>query len=367
MTLKTIKNKVLIIINLFIVFAIFFSELGSILSPVSLLIPIYFILCLPILLLINFFFVLYWVFLRKRYFLISLIAILLSYKSIMTIFPIHFETQNSKISKNSLVIVSYNTNGNSNVQKHLLNKPNGVIEYILTENPDIICIQEYFVRNDKDHLTQTDINNLLKKYPYRCVKFDFEHFDAITGLATFSKYPIINNKRIKYESIFNASIYSDIVVNKDTVRVFNNHLESNRFTGNDLQLSQQLKYNLNDNNFIQTTESFSQKLKIAYPVRAKQADIIYELIKSTPYKIIVCGDFNDVPQSYTYTKIKSNLKDAFVEKGTGYGWTFNHSIWKLRIDYILYDDNFEVQNFQIGTNNSSDHYPIKCVLKFKNP
>ena len=361
MTIKSKNNIVLIILNLFIVFAIFFAKLGSVLTPVNLTTPIYFILCLPILFIINIFFIIYWLFFRKWYFLLSMIAFMFSIKTISTIFPIHFETQNGEISKKSLIIVSYNTNLNSNVQKHLINKPNGVIEYLLKQNPDIICIQEYFVMNDKNHLTQSDVNNLLKKYRYRYIKFDFDHYDTITGLATFSKYPIINNKRIKYESIFNASIYSDIVVNKDTIRVFNNHLESNRFTGNDLLLSQQLMHSINDN----TTKNFSQKLKIAYPVRAKQADKIYDIIKSTPYKIILCGDFNDVPISYTYTKIKSNLKDAFVEKGTGFGWTYNHSIYKLRLDYIFCDENFEVQNFQIDKNNSSDHYPIKCVLKFK--
>ena len=302
-------------------------------------------------------------FLRKWYFLISLIVILLSYKQITTIFPINLIKKEITSTHKSLVIVSYNMN--ANIQKHLPDKPNAVIEYLLSTNADIICVQEYYVKSDKAFLTQKDVDSIFKSYPYKYIKFDFEHYDGITGLATFSKYPIINNKRIQYESIFNASMYSDIVVNKDTIRVFNNHLESNRFTGNDLLLARQLKYDFSTDLLTQTTKDFSQKLEIAFPVRAKQADKISDVIKSTPYKIILCGDFNDVPISYTYTKIKNDLIDAFVECGTGFGWTFNSSIYKVRVDYIFHDHNFEAEDFQIGKSKGSDHFPVKCTLKLK--
>ncbi|MEI8086926.1 MAG: endonuclease/exonuclease/phosphatase family protein [Paludibacter sp.] len=254
---------------------------------------------------------------------------------------------------------------NSTMQKHLPNHPNGVIEYLLSTNADIICIQEYNVSRNKNYLTPEDIDALFKNYTYKYIKFDCDNFNSITGLATFSKYPIIKNERIKYESIFNASIYSDIVIDKDTIRVVNNHLESNRFTGNDLLLARQLKHDFNSSKLINTTKYFSQKLGVAYPVRAKQADKIHEVIASTPYKLIVCGDFNDVPISYSYTKIRGELNDAYVNCGTGFGWTFDSSIYKLRLDYVFYDNHFEVQDFQIGKNKSSDHFPIKCVLRIK--
>ena len=81
--------------------------------------------------------------------------------------------------------------------------------------------------------------------------------------------------------------------------------------------------------------------------------------------MIVCGDFNDLPISYSYTKIKGDLKDAFVNCGTGFGWTFNSSIYKLRLDYVFYDPDFEVKDFQIGKTYSSDHFPVRCVLKME--
>ncbi len=112
------------------------------------------------------------------------------------------------------------------------------------------------------------------------------NYYGINGLAIFSKYPIIKNKRIQYESIFNASIYSDIVVHKDTIRVFNNHLESNRFTGNDLQLARLMKNDFNTDLLTHSTKDFSQKLKAAFPVRAKQADKIYGVINQLLTKLL---------------------------------------------------------------------------------
>lgn len=362
---KTIQSYILLTLNILCVLAIFLSLLGSVLSPAIFTFTIYFTLAFPLIVVLNIFFVIFWAFFRKWYFLLSLIGLLVSAHQILTIFPIHIGRNNSVISSKSLVLVSYNSMMNGNVKKHLPGNPNGVIKYLLSTKADIICIQEYYVRKDKKYLTPDDVTRFFKDYPYKYIKFDSDHYDSITGLATFSKYPIIKNERIKYKSVFNASIYSDIVINKDTVRVFNNHLESNRFMGNDLHIASELESDFNTEKLIHTSSDFSHKLGIAYPIRANQADSVLKTIKSTRYRIIVCGDFNDVPISYSYTTIKNKLNDAYVNCGTGFGWSYNSSIYKLRLDHIFYDDHFEVQNFEIGTEKSSDHFPVKCTLIIK--
>lgn len=91
-------------------------------------------------------------------------------------------------------------------KKHLPSDPNKVIEYLLSTNADFICIQECFVKKDKAFLTPSDIETIFKSYPYKYIKIDCDHYDYMTGLATFSKYPIITSERIEYESIFNTSI-----------------------------------------------------------------------------------------------------------------------------------------------------------------
>lgn len=365
MQLKPITNRMLITSNIIVVIAILLSLLASVVSPDKFLLPIFFTFGFPLIVILNILFILLWIILRKIYFLISFVIILFSFQQISTIYPIHIGKKKVETLSKSLVIVSYNTMMNGSIKKYLPNHQNGVIDYLLKSNADIICIQEYYVTDNPEQLTQSDIDSLFKNYPYRYVKFDVKNYDGKTGLATFSKYPIVRNVRIKYESIFNASIYSDIVVNKDTIRVFNNHLESNRFSGNDLLMAKQLQHDFNSSELINTTMYFSQKLSIAYKVRANQADSVSKIIKSTPYKLIVCGDFNDLPNSYSYTTIKGNLNDAFVNCGTGFGWTFNSSIYKFRLDYIFYDNNFKIENFQIGKTYTSDHLPIKCILRIK--
>ena len=160
-------------------------------------------------------------------------------------------------------------------------------------------------------------------------------------------------------------IYSDIVIEKDTIRLFNNHLESNRLTERDRDLPIQLKNNFDSDNLSGTTLHLSRKLNNAYKKRALQADTIARLVKESPYKVIVCGDFNDVPVSYTYSTIKGKLKDAFSETGLGLGWTLNLSIYKFRLDYVLYDSAYVVSNYKVSKVNYSDHYPVECNIAIR--
>lgn len=107
----------------------------------------------------------------------------------------------------------------------------------------------------------------------------------------------------------------------------------------------------------------SRKLGAAYRVRASQADSVSKLVSSSPYPVMVVGDFNDLPSSYAYTKIRANLKDAFVEKGFGLGWTFSEKIFKFRIDHILYDPSIKLVDFKLDNKvHFSDHYPLYCKI-----
>ncbi len=361
----SIKNYIIPLLNLIFILALILSLVGFFISPASFVLPIYFVIAFPILLAANIFFVIFWLVFKKWYFIVSLIFILLSYNHIYNYLAINILNKKSKVSDKELVIVSYNTHLNGKLLKYSAEYPIGVFKYLLDENPDVICIQEYFVAKDSILLTQEDVNNIFKNYPYKYIKFEDLGVLTKTGLAVISKYPIINTKEIDLISKFNGAVLADIVVKNDTIRFINCHLESNRFLGDDLVLAQELTDQLNPEVLAKTTKIFSQRLNVAYPIRALQADKLHDEIKKSPYPVIVCGDFNDVPNSYVYTRIKHKLNDAFIECGNGLGWTFNSSIFKSRIDYIFYDDNFEALDFQVGKTRASDHFPIKCVLKIK--
>ena len=110
------------------------------------------------------------------------------------------------------------------------------------------------------------------------------------------------------------------------------------------------------------TKYLSRKMSVAYKVRARQVDEVANVISKSPYKVISCGDYNDVPASYAYSKVKGNLKDAFRETGSGLGWTYAHSYYRFRIDYIMYDKSFRSGGYKRGNLKTSDHYPIQTDL-----
>jgi len=110
------------------------------------------------------------------------------------------------------------------------------------------------------------------------------------------------------------------------------------------------------------TKRIFYKFKTAFQKRALQVNIVSEHIKDSPYPVIVCGDFNDTPVSYTYHQISKNLNDAFSETGSGIGRTYANILPAFRIDYILYDDFFDSHNYIIHTIEISDHYPISCYF-----
>ncbi len=345
-----------------VVIIMLLSLLGTKISPEEFIPPSYVTLIFPIIIFLNTCFVVFWIIARKWHFLISLLTLLLCSTQIADTLPLHFGRTQSNVSGTTVKILTYNTMMSGGMAKHSSEQPNNVIQFVLDTDADIVCLQEFAVSPKEQYLTQEDVLRIFKKYPYRHIWYKQEQNWAKSGVATFSKFPIIKKKNIDIQSRYNVSVYTDIVVNGDTIRVFNNHLESNRLTERDRELPIQLKDSFDTEKLSGTTLHLSRKLGAAYKARAVQADTIASIRNRSPYKIIICGDFNDVPVSYAYTKIKGNLKDAFSETGFGLGWTLNLSIYKFRIDYVLYDAAFTTNYFNISKVKYSDHYPVYCQL-----
>ena len=231
---------------------------------------------------------------------------------------------------------------------------------------DIVCLQEFVVSRKNEYLTHKDMMRIFKGYPYKYICYSSKHNSRVAGIATFSKFPMINKQRIYYPSKANLSIYTDIRVRGKVIRVVNNHLESNRITEDDKAMPIKLRDNFDADNLTGVTLHFSRKLGAAYKMRASQADVVAKSIAGSPYKVLVCGDLNDVPTSYAYTTVKGNLKDAFSETGNGFGWTFYQKFYGFRIDYVLYDSTaFAPVKFYSDKVHYSDHYPVSCDMMIK--
>ena len=363
---KAILKWLMMSLNILVAIILLITLSGSVISPDKFLFTAYFSLFFPFTILLNIGFVFFWLLVRKWSFLLSLSLLLLSVNRINDAFPVNFNKEKTEISTQSIRILTYNTMMCGKLEKHTSTNPNMVIQYILDSNADIVCLQEYTVSNNDMYLTHENLLHIFRKYPYKHIKYKQFEKTRRSGIATFSMYPIVNKQQIKYPSRYNTSIFSDIKINGKVIRVINNHLESNRLTEKDKDMPISLKNKFDAEHLTGITLHFSKKLGVAYKLRAIQADAVAKVIETSPYKVIVCGDFNDVPASYSYTKLKGNLKDAFAETCNGLGWTFNDRYYHFRIDYILYDNTaFTPFTFKMDKVKYSDHYPILCDLNIR--
>lgn len=237
-----------------------------------------------------------------------------------------------------------------------------MINIINEHQPDVACFQE-MVGSDRIPGAINFVPDFAKSldmpyyhYSYN-PKLDFDgnhHF----GIITFSKYPIISKHTISYapndyNSIFQ---YIDIVKGPDTFRVFNLHLQSLKFSNENLYYIE--KPALKDEEDIEKTKNVLSKLKKGFLKRKVQSIRIKESINKSPYPVIVCGDLNDVPNSYAYNTIGRGLKNAYTEKGTGIGRTYSGITPTLRIDDIFVDKRCNVEQFVRIKKKISDHFPI---------
>ncbi|GAB2841491.1 hypothetical protein GCM10027043_51220 [Ferruginibacter profundus] len=235
--------------------------------------------------------------------------------------------------------------------------------------PDIACFQE-MVGSDSVPNAINYVPEMMQQmgmqyfnYSYnRKVDFDGNHH---FGIITFSKYPIINKQTISYYPYDYNSIfqYTDIVKETDTFRVFNIHLQSLKFSNDNLKFIDNPE--IKSEQDVAESKNLIYKLRIGFLKRKTQSERIKEEMNKSPYPVMVCGDFNDVPNSFAYTTIGKGLQNAFAEKGTGIGRTFTGISPTLRIDNIFVSDIFSVEQYTRISKRLSDHFPIFADIQLK--
>ena len=330
-------NKIIVLVNSILAILLLLSYLLPYISPEK--VPIFTIISLavPVLLALNIFFIIYWIIKLKKYFTISLISIILGIGYISNI----YKFSEKKIFLNDdLKVMSYNVrlfnHYKWSTDSTIVKK---ISSFIAEKEPDVLSIQEYY-----------DAENLQLKYPYQFIKTksNFNKF----GLAIFSKFNIINSGSLDLKESANNIIYTDILKDKDTIRVYNIHLES-------------LKMNTSQENFgTKNSDKLLEQMEASFQKQAKQVELFLQHEKKWDGKKILCGDFNNTAFSWVYRELSNEKKDAFKEAGKGLGKTFNYW-YPLRIDFILTDANFDINNFKTFDIPYSDHYPILARLNLK--
>lgn len=362
--MKSFVRKTFFLINLILAFLLIISSLSVYINPIKAWPFAFFGLVYPFLLLANIAFVIFWMILRKRNFLLSLIVILLTWNQLVKFIQIDFRNKNAPEELVFARILSYNVRLFNYYQwLHKKTIPDDIFRFIRGEKADIICMQEFLAVNNTN-LSLSAIKKNLPNNPYSHVNYSHKASkNRGLGVATFSKFPIIGKGSINFGDSPNAVIFSDIKTKTDTIRIYNCHLQSTKLRTDDYNLIDSILFNY-DAKHITGVKNLTGRLRSAYKERARQADELAAHIKRSPYPVIVCGDFNDTPVSYTYYRIKKslNLKDAYLESGKGLGNTYFGHFPHFRIDYIFHDAKFKTNNFQSKSVKYSDHYPIGCNL-----
>lgn len=355
-------HKILVIISVIFSITYIGAYLSVHISPATFWFVAFLGFIFPYIAIVNLFFVFYWLIRRKKIFIFSLIVFLSGLSYLTDIFQLSFSNNKEE---DSIKFLSYNVRVfNLYDWKHNLSMRDSIIDFIYAENPDILCVQEYFYDESHKFPTTEILND--------SVHFNYFH-DAYTyksanihnfGIATFSKYPIVGEGEIRFPETNNICIYTDIKIKDDTIRVYNNHLQSVHFVKIDYETIDSIGLKIDSTHFSGLKGIF-KKLKTSFVKRANQADLISESIKKSPYPVIVCGDFNDTPVSYTYHKLSDNLNDAFCENGTGIGSTYIGRFPFLRIDFILHSKEIITSDFKVYSQKYSDHFPISCSFNLK--
>lgn len=287
--------------------------------------------------------------------MLPLVAILIGWQSFTTYLTIGYGREKTitkelkLISYNDRYFNIYNWNKDPKTAKN-------ITKMINEENADIVCFQE-FILDDTEETSVSSVKKELNNLTYSYV-------NKRKDLAIFSKYKIIYSEEIRFDKATNAiAFYADIKVGDEILRVFNCHLESNRFNNKDYDFINNIKLNSEEQN-IDGAKGITRRLRNAFKKRALQADMLKEMISNSPYRTIVCMDMNDTPVSYAYRSTRGDLKDAFLSKGLGIGTTYIGEFPSFRIDYVFHNDNIECISFKTKKVKFSDHYPL--IVEFRN-
>jgi endonuclease/exonuclease/phosphatase family metal-dependent hydrolase len=359
--LRKILHKILLFVNAFFAFALLVSYLAVIISPGVFALPAFFGLAYPYLLLVNIILVIIWAMLLRFEALISIVVIAAGFTHFSNYIKLKKPTGDKT---NTLKVLSYNVRlFNYFENNHGITSENKIIQFLKNQKPDIICLQEFFLLGNPKVEETLMISALGGQY-YSHMKVLGSGKNRFYGIITLSKFPIVRKGEIIHPGSSSLSIYTDVLIDKDTFRIYNNHLESFRLHRLERSFIEELATS-DDKETMVEVKNLSVSLKKGFVRRSLQAQVVKDHINQSPFPVMVLGDFNDTPVSYAYRKIRKGLNDSFVNSGYGAGFTYKGNYPPNRIDYILYSNTLINSYFEIIKVRYSDHYPIIAYFKKK--
>ncbi len=337
--MRALVNKIIFVINSIAAFALLLSYLLPYISPKTFPLLSVLSLAVPIFIVINILFLLYWVIQLNKKLILSLTILILGFSHVTSLYKL--KGKSSGDVGDSISLLSYNVRSFNRFEWiDSESIPQDISKLVKEQEVDVFCAQEYY--------NNPDIN--FNHYSYKYENFNNDNGEL--ALVIFSKFPIIKKGSLRFKETANNIIFADVVVKKDTIRVYNVHLQSHKISSNTDQLAKA------------DSQKLLNRIQVSFEKQQEQIEILIAHIENSPHKNIVMGDFNNTAYSYVYNKVKSEgLIDAFKEAGKGFGKTFEFDLFPVRIDFILVAEDFEVFEFENFYKNFSDHYPVYARIK----
>lgn len=344
--------------------ALIISYFSPYIDPINNRIIPLFGLAYPVIMLGNMLLFLYWLVLRKWKMTILYLFVFIAGISVHHRF-ITWNSPSKNDSDKTLSIVSYNVRlfdvydwfGRGTQTKE------AIYRYIDSVGADIYCFQEFYNENDsKEFNSIKNIKNILGKAHHYGRYTSGSRGKSRFGVVTISRYPIIHSGYLDLNSVAsNHCIYTDIQKEEEIFRIYNLHIGSIQVQDDEYDLFSSLPNNL-ETDKTERSKRLIGRLVGAFKTRSKQVDDIITHASSSPYPVIICGDFNDTPISNAYHKFYSKYSDAFLSAGKGIGTTYAGRIPANRIDFIFHDKTFNATKFAIQREVLSDHRAIYTEL-----
>lgn len=357
-------DKLLLPIAIILAIALILGTVAGNMDPRQHPIIAFFGLAYPYFLFLHLIFIAWWCISKKWIFaLASILVIAYGYKTLRATFSISGDEGPEAKTENSIRMMTYNVHnfklyGGENDES----VKEKMLQVISQQNPDIICFQEFYTRYKGDFDTIDSLKTILKTKHFYFVPTNKNDYEAI-GLAIFSKFPIKHSGKISFAEGYagNMSIYTDLDIKGQTLRVYNVHFQSISFEKQDYEYLDKVK---EMNTQIQPSKRILRMLKSAFLKRSSQVDEMKKEMDNCKIPYLIAGDFNDTPASYVVTQITEKLNNAFIKKGSGFGTTYNGKFPNFQIDYIATSKDLEVLNYKIEKAKLSDHFPVRSDLKF---
>lgn len=316
-------------------------------------IPAFIGLSYPFLLVANVLFIVFWLVVRWKYALLSFVAIVSGFGS----FAGFIQFGGKSADNTNVRVMSYNVRHfwGENGKDDRKENARRIITFLEESEADIICLQESRLRKNQIFNLSKTVEELKNIKHYQ-----FASSSSTYGSVTMTRYEIVNMGEIRFEKTRNITIYTDMLIDGDTIRVYNVHLQSYHIDPQNYAILE--SGDIQEERNREVYRKVAGQMKQAFMRRAAQAREIRKHIDDSPYPVIVCGDFNDTPTSYAYHTIKSGLVDAFVHSGHGVGRTYVGELPSFRIDFILHSKSLKSYNFETLDFKHSDHLPIVCDI-----